>query len=141
MKRAHDGSTVDSDWWYLVASADYAAAPHPEPDGTRGQGTPTPIDPSFQSPFLGKGLKEIAQWLRNKPANVDLDYQFFGILDQQVYKTGKVAVCRLNDPKVEKEIAWCILKQPSQSTLYLGGLDSGLDWQEDVSYAKYIPEI
>ena len=53
----------------------------------------------------------------------------------------QIAVCRLNDPKKEKEVAWCILKPAEESTLYLGGLDSNLDWVDDVRHGKYEVEL
>lgn len=77
----------------------------------------------------------------SKPKSVDVDDRFFGVLDKQTEKSGKIAVCRLNDPKVEKEIAWCILKPAADTTLYLGGLDSNLDWNEDVALGKYILQL
>ena len=53
----------------------------------------------------------------------------------------QVAVCRLNDPKEADEVAWCILRTADYSSLYLAGLDSDLDWEEDVKYGKYETEI
>ncbi|KAL9591494.1 MAG: hypothetical protein Q9179_007666, partial [Wetmoreana sp. 5 TL-2023] len=141
LQKAHDGSTVDAWWWYLLATLDYRAAPQLDPYGPKQTGTPTPIDPSFSSPVAGKSLEDVAQWLRAKPQSVDVDGRYFGVLDKQVEKSGKVAVCRLNDPKVEKEVAWCILKKAEESTLYLCGLDSDLDWVEDVQHGKYTPEL
>ncbi|KAL8922959.1 MAG: hypothetical protein Q9172_003337 [Xanthocarpia lactea] len=126
LQKARDGSTVDLWWWYLVATLDYRAAPQRDEE-RKGPGTQAPIDPSSPSPFVGKSLEDVAQWLRGKPQSVDVDARFFGVLDKQTAKSGKVAVCRLNDPKVEEETAWCILKTAEESTLYLGGLDSNLD--------------
>ncbi|KAL8639554.1 MAG: hypothetical protein Q9226_008859, partial [Calogaya cf. arnoldii] len=66
----------------------YRAAPWRKPDGTQHtMGTPTPIDPSFSSPFSGKSLDDIARWLRGKPQTVNLDDTFFGVLDKQVEKS------------------------------------------------------
>ena len=59
-----------------------------------------------------------------------MDNRIFGVLDEQAGTSGKIAVYRLSDPKVEEEVAWCILKKAEKSTLYLGGLDSDLDWNE-----------
>ena len=53
----------------------------------------------------------------------------------------QVAVSRLNDPNEAEEVAWCILRTADYSSLYLAGLDSDLDWEEDVSHGKYEIEI
>lgn len=140
LQEAHDDPSVDTWWWYL-ATLDYSAAPQRNPDGTGQVGTPTPIDPSFSSPFAGKSLEDVAQWLRGKPQSVDVDDTFFGALDKQAEKSGKIAVCRLNDPKVEREVAWCIMKKAEESTLYLGGLDSNLDWNEDIRNGQYTLDL
>ncbi|KAL8658291.1 MAG: hypothetical protein Q9226_001107 [Calogaya cf. arnoldii] len=139
LQEAHDDPSVGTWWWYL-ATLDYNAAPQRRPD--RGQiGTPTPIDPSFSSPFVGKSLEGVARWLRRKPQSVDVDGRYFGVLDKEAEKSGKIAICRLNDPKVEEEAAWCILRAADYSTLFLAGLDSDLDWNELVQLQKYTLEL
>ncbi|KAL8846739.1 MAG: hypothetical protein Q9221_008182 [Calogaya cf. arnoldii] len=140
LQEAHDDPSVNT-WWWFLATLDYRAAPQRRPDG-RGQiGTPTPIDPSFSSPFVGKSLEDVARWLREKPRSVDVDPRYFGVLDKQAEKSGKIAICRLNDPKVEEEVAWCILREADYSTLFLAGLDSDLDWNELVQLQKYTLEL
>ncbi|KAL9013260.1 MAG: hypothetical protein Q9173_002045 [Seirophora scorigena] len=140
LQEAHDDPSVNNWWWYL-ATLDYRAAPQRKPDGTGQTGTSTPIDPSFSSPFVGKRLEDVAQWLKGKPQSVDLDERYFGVLDKQAEKSGKIAICRLNDPEVEREVAWCILRAADYSTLFLAGLDSDLDWNELVSFQKYTLEL
>ncbi|KAI4120332.1 MAG: hypothetical protein LQ338_007086 [Usnochroma carphineum] len=140
LQKAHDGSTVDAWWWYLAETTDYRAAPQRKPDGTGQEATQTPIDPSFSSAFAGKRLEDVAHWLMSKPKSVDVDDRFFGVLDKKAGE-GKIAICRLNDPKVEKEVAWCILNPADYSTLYLGGLDSDLDWIENVRAGKYTLDL
>ncbi|KAL8656070.1 MAG: hypothetical protein Q9210_000508 [Variospora velana] len=140
LQEAHADVTVDSWWWYL-ATLDYDAAPQRKPDGTGQIGTRPPIDPSFSSPFVGKSLEDVARWLRGKPQSVDVDNRYFGVLDKQAEKSGKVAICRLNDPKVEEEVASCILRKANYSTLFLAGLDSDLDWDDLVTFQKYTLEL
>ncbi|KAL8906214.1 MAG: hypothetical protein Q9171_006357 [Xanthocarpia ochracea] len=141
LEEARRGLGMDGWWWYLVATLDYHAAPQRKLDGTGQDGTPAPIDPSSSSPFVGKSLEDVARWLRGKPQSVDVDDRYFGVLDKQAEKSGKVAICRINDPKVEEEAAWCILNKADYSTLFLGGLDSDLDWEELVSLQKYTLEL
>ncbi|KAL8916911.1 MAG: hypothetical protein Q9208_008275 [Pyrenodesmia sp. 3 TL-2023] len=141
LQEAHDYPGGVNLWWWYLATLDYRDAPHKEADGTHTLGTPTPVDPSFSSPFAGKNLEDVAQWLRGKPQTVNVDDRFFGVLDKQVAESGKIPICRLNDPKVEKEVAWCILRDADYSTLYLAGLDSDVDWQENVQFEKYTLDL
>ncbi|KAL8900044.1 MAG: hypothetical protein Q9207_005882 [Kuettlingeria erythrocarpa] len=140
LQEAHDGQGINSWWWYL-ATLDYDAAPQRKPDGTATSATPVPIDPSFTSPFIGKGLEDVARWLRGKPQNVDVDPRYFGVLDKQAEKSGKIAICRLNDPKVEDKVASCVLNDANYSTLFLAGLDSDLQWDELVYLHPYTLEL
>ncbi|KAL8834669.1 MAG: hypothetical protein Q9176_007354 [Flavoplaca citrina] len=139
LQRAHDDPSVNNWWWYL-ATLDYVTAPRRRPDGTGESGTKTPIDPSFSSPWVGKGLEDIAQWLKGKPESVVVDDRYFGVLDKEAGKSGKIAICRLNDAK-EEEVASCILRKADVSTLFLAGLDSDLDWEELVRFQKYTLQL
>ncbi|KAL8646608.1 MAG: hypothetical protein Q9226_006783 [Calogaya cf. arnoldii] len=140
LQKAKDGSTVEQWWWYLAEVPDYRAAPQERPDYSHDLGTEAPIKPSFSSHFVGKRLEDLTQWLINKPPNVFLDAGFFGVLDKQTERTGKIAICRVNDPK-EPERAWCIQKTAAESTLYMAGLDSIADWNMDVQDHKYEIDI
>ncbi|KAL8784397.1 MAG: hypothetical protein Q9213_003997 [Squamulea squamosa] len=137
LQQAHDNPSVNDWWWYLPATLDYGAAPQRDPKSAGQIGTPTPIDPSLSSPFVGKGLEDVAAWLRGKPESVDLEDRYFGILDKQAGISGKIAICRLNDLRIEKEVAWCILRKAGESASFLAGLDSDLDWNELVRFQKY----
>ena len=79
-------------WWYLAEVPDYRAAPQERPDYSHDLGTEAPINPSFSSRFVGKRLEDLTQWLINKPPNVFLDGGFFGVLDKQTERTGKVSI-------------------------------------------------
>lgn len=70
-----------------------------------------------------------------------MDKRFSGILDKQAGKSGWIAISRITDPKVEKEVAWCILRPADYRTLYLAVLDSNLDWNENVDREKYTLEL
>ncbi|KAL8712543.1 MAG: hypothetical protein Q9225_006926 [Loekoesia sp. 1 TL-2023] len=140
LQKAYDGSTVYRWEWYL-ATSDYAAASQRKPDGTGQQGTIAPISPAFSSLFVGQSLLEVTQWLRDKPKSVDVDPRFFGVLDKQSKNAEKVVLCRLEDPKREKDGATCVLSDAGPSSLWLSGLDSDLDWNEWVKDRRYRPSI
>ncbi|KAL8709483.1 MAG: hypothetical protein Q9225_007446 [Loekoesia sp. 1 TL-2023] len=127
LQKSYDGSTLFLWLWYL-ATLDYDAAPQRKPDGTGQDATRAPIDPSFSSPFIGQSLVGVTQWLRNKPKSVDLDGRYFGILDKQAEKSAKIALCRVEDQERKGGVATCVLVKAEQSTLFLAGLDSDLDW-------------
>ncbi|KAL8948884.1 MAG: hypothetical protein Q9222_004972, partial [Ikaeria aurantiellina] len=137
---AYIGSTTFSWYWYL-ATTDYSAAPRKRPDGRGQQGTVDPVNPSFSSPFAGKSLDDAARWLRSKPQQVDLDPRFFGVLDKQARISGRIAICRLEDPQSKWAPASCLLYKAEESSLHLAGLDSELDWNELVNLKRYIPEV
>lgn len=80
-------------------------------------------------------------WMKNKPQSVDVDDRFFGVLDKEAQASGNIAIRRLNDPRFEEEIASCLLKPAREGTLFLGGLDSSLDWNELINHMKYTLNI
>ena len=90
LQEAHDNPSVELWWWYL-ASPDYRLAPHFRPDPPPEEGTEAPIDPHWSSEFLGMGLEEVAQWLKRMPSSVTLEKRYFGVVDKQTARTGKVS--------------------------------------------------
>ena len=83
--------------------------------------------PFFSSLFVEKGPEDIARWSINKPPRVDMGNRSFRVLGKQTKKSGKIAVSRLNDPKVGGDVAWCMFKRAQESKLYLAGLNSDRD--------------
>ena len=79
-------------WWWYLATPDYHAAPHFKPAGPKEEGTEAPVDPAFNSNYVGKGLEDVAQWLIKKPPTVDVEGRYFGVVDKQTAKTGKVSL-------------------------------------------------
>lgn len=82
-------------WWWYLATPDYRDAPHYTPEPPPEYGTKAPIDPNFTSQYLGMNLEDVAQWLIKKPSDVDVDSRFFGVVDKQTARTGKVGLCIL----------------------------------------------
>jgi hypothetical protein len=46
------------------------------------EGTRPPIPKSFQSPWVGKPMNELVEWLNTKPDDTDLNDCYFAILDK-----------------------------------------------------------
>ncbi len=100
-----------------------------------------PIDPSFKSPFVGQNVKDVTQWLKNKPKSVDLDSHFFGLLDKQAEKSGKVVLCRIGDRVLKGDELSCVLYDGETSTLELGGMEYGR-WEELLEgLGEYTPDV
>ena len=139
IQEAHDGNTVDQWWWYL-ATADYAAAPRFSDDPIDKKWTRRPINRSYHSPFIGRSLKDVVQWIKRKPKDVKLDSHHFGLLDKQSGQSGKVVLCKIGDKYLKGNKVTCLLWDVRTSTLTLGGLNFG-DWEEWLSAGEYIPDI
>ena len=83
----------------------------------------------FRSPFIGKGMDELANWLINKPDNVDLDPKHFAVLDQRAKgKEKSVVVCRIGGELLDNEAIDCMRFDASFAVTFLSGHDPG-DWE------------
>jgi len=141
LQKAHDGSTVDR-WYYYLATDDYASAPHKKPDGPSEDGTEAPIDKSFKSPFVGKSVADVAEWLKKKPKDVALDPNFFAVLDKKAKEgEGSIVLCRLGNDVLKGDELSCVLKTAEDSSLELGGMEYGR-WEELLEDGgEYTPDI
>lgn len=119
---------------------DWDEAPKMRSEGPKYSGTKAPIDASFMSAFAGGSLADAAGYLRNKPASVDLDPTYFGVLDKQA-DWMKVVVCRLEDPAKVTDGATCMLQEAGGSSLFLSGLDSSMDWRCLIESLRYWPVL
>lgn len=139
IQEAHDGSTVNQ-WYLYLAVSDYEFAPRSKPDGTRDQATQVPIPDTFKSSFIGQSLESLAEWLRNKPEDVNLETKFFAVLDKKA-KDGKVVLVRIAGNQGQKTKPSCILVNADESSLRLTGMESGT-WDE-LAHAKgeYAPDF
>ena len=127
---------------FYLATTDYASAPQKGDDPINKKWTTAPIDPSFKSPFVGQTHKNVARWLQNNPVRVAVDPHFFGLLDKQAEKTGKVALCRIGDPVLKGHEVTCLLWEAETSTLLLSGTEYG-DWDDILggNVGPYTPDI
>lgn len=82
---------------------------------------------------------DAAEWLKNKPDDLQLDSYHFAVLDKMAEETGHVAVCRIGKgppqidpvpmvPDVGDDEVTCLLKEASDAGLFLAGLE-GYDWE------------
>ena len=139
LQKAHDGSTVDQ-WYYYLATENYASAPQKKSRGGGQEGTEAPIDKSFRSPFIGHKVADVAEWLTKKPNSVDLEDKFFAVLDKKAEK-GMVALCRIGNREGEGDEVSCVLMKAEESSLTLAGMEYGT-WEELLhGRGEYTPEI
>jgi len=139
IQQAHDGSTVNQ-WYFYLAVSDYDLAPRPKPDGTRDQATKTPVPDSFKSPFIGQSLESLAEWLRDKPEEVNLETKFFAVLDKKA-KDKKVVLVRIAGNQGQEIKPSCVLVDADESSLRLAGMESGT-WGELVhAKGEYTPDF
>lgn len=111
-------------WNFWLASQSYESAPKK----IRNQGqedTRTPIDPSFRSAFISKKAEDVAEWLKDKPNDVDLDEHHFAILDRGAEEDETVVVCRIGDAHFKGDkLDW--IRFPAKTS---GGMDYG-NWED-----------
>lgn len=126
------------------------AAPQKKPEGGGQEATEAPLPSSFKPAFVGKTATEVATWLKNKPDKVDLEGKFFAVLDKKAVggkdgagkvKENKVVLCRIGDEEGQDEKVQCVLMSAGQSTLRLGGLESGEFDELIEGQGEYVPEI
>lgn len=83
---------------HLVSTKDYDSLP--DFNGPMAvPGTQPPIPPTWQSPFLGKSLEEIAEWVRGIPKPPKAVCKaFFAVLKKEVYEErGIVMICKVGE--------------------------------------------
>ena len=127
-------------WYYYLATEDYDSAPQKKPKGGGQEGTEAPIDESFKSPFIGQSLEDVAEWLQKRPKSVDLEGNFFAVLDKKA-ETGSVALCRIGNREGAGDAISCVLMKAEESSLTLAGMEYGT-W-EDLLHGRgeYKPEL
>ena len=84
--------------------------------GLRDQATKAPIPETFKSPFVGQSIESLAEWLRKKPEDVNLETKFFAVLDRKA-KDGKVVLVRIADDHEQKTKPSCVLIDTKKSSL------------------------
>lgn len=77
----------------LWLATDYDDAPKKD-HNTIHERTEFPIDKGYKSPFAGKKVEDVVEWLKQKPEDVDLNEHFFAILDKTA-EGGEIVVCRI----------------------------------------------
>ena len=110
------------------------AAPQKKPEGGGQEATEAPLPSSFQPVFVGKTVTDVAEWLKNKPDEVDLEGKFFGVLDKEAAgekdesgkeKRNKVVLCRIGGREGRDDSVQCVLVSAEESPLTLGGMEYG----------------
>jgi hypothetical protein len=111
-------------WDFWLANPRYESSPKKLKN--QGQeGTKAPIDPSFQSGFVGKKVEDVAEWLKNKPDYVDLEEYHFAILDRGAEEDKTVVACRIGDAELKGDKLDRVRFPAKMSALHLGGMEYG----------------
>ena len=123
-----------------MATDDYKFAPQIKPEGGGQEGTEAPIDGAFESPFVGHSVADVAKWLKKKPESVDLEANFFAVLDKKA-ESGSVVLCRIGDRDGKGDALSCVLVKVEESSLTLAGMEYG-GWEELLEgRGEYTPEV
>ena len=72
----------------------------------------------------------MADWIHNKPREVQLETKFFAVLDKMANDM-KVVLCRIADDEGKKTEPSCVLMNADQASLRLAGMEVGT-WAEMV---------
>ncbi|KAF7186720.1 hypothetical protein HII31_11952 [Pseudocercospora fuligena] len=127
LEKAKSTSSVNDLW--LLSGSDYSDAPQ---KGHRkvNTGTDPPISDSFKSPFTGRKLSDLVQWLQAKPENVDLDDHYFAILDRKAEAPSEsVVLCKIGDIDLQGDTVTCFRVEATSASSFLSGMEYG-EWEE-----------
>ncbi|KAF2113500.1 hypothetical protein BDV96DRAFT_661639 [Lophiotrema nucula] len=113
---------------FWLAKENYDDAPKRE-TGKAHEGDAPPISRDYTSPFIGKKVEDVADWLRNKPDSTDLDLHHFAILDKTA-QDGKIVICRIGGPKLKDQSDLDFMRLSAlDGTQFLRGISAGM-WEE-----------
>ena len=134
LQKAYDGSTIDA-WDFYLAVEDYDLAPKHVP-GKPSSGTKAPIPENFKSPFVGKPVTDAAEWLKQKPEDVQLESKFFALLDKKAVD-GNIVLCNIG----KEDKVTCVLEKADKALLELEGMEAGR-WEQLIhGRGEYIPDV
>ena len=115
-----------------LATQDYLEAPQKETakqEMKANEGTPLPIPGSFNWPFVGQTVEDVAEWLKQKPASVDLDAHHFAILDRKSGKDRSIVVCKIGDIDLKGDRLNYHRYPAQRASTLLMGIEYG-EWEE-----------
>ncbi|EON67541.1 hypothetical protein W97_06909 [Coniosporium apollinis CBS 100218] len=118
-------------WCYWLADQ-YETAP-PDTDEGGIDGTKAPIDKDWKSPFIGRTLRECADFLRKAPSSAWLDRNFFAVVEEHTLDKGVITLCRIGNWVGEGDEITSLPARLRESGDLLGGMDpdSWDEWLED----------
>lgn len=112
------GATLPLFW---LATNNYEDATIKKEDSTN-LGTEPPIPDGWTSPWIGKSVEDVAKWLRAKPDFVDLDSNYFAVLDAKAVD-GTVVVCKIGDKQTKGDEITMVRDQARHSSTHLAGME------------------
>jgi hypothetical protein len=114
---------------FLLAPISYDDLPKHE-SGKLHQGDEPPISSDYKTPWSSKKVEDAAEWMRNIPAEKDIDHNFFAILDKSA-ADGKIVICRIGGRNLRDLSSLDWLRFPAEDgALKLRVTEPG-DWEQD----------
>lgn len=116
---------------FWLASKDYDA-PKKHDGPKEGMTPPIPVD--FASPWIGRPMKDLVEWLKAKPEDDNLNDRHFAVLDTGARDDPPtLVVCRFGNLRGEGDDVYTLRKGPSTAVDHLVGCPSD-GWDEYVRY-------
>ena len=114
---------------FWLASESFDDAPEKQEEEL-GEGTIPPISKDFKSPWTGKKIDKLVQWLQAKPENIDLNARHFAVLDNGARDDPPtMVVCRVGDQFGDGDKVFMMLLNPEDAANHLRGADADV-WVE-----------
>ncbi|KAL8869593.1 MAG: hypothetical protein Q9174_004161 [Haloplaca sp. 1 TL-2023] len=127
LNKAEEGAREDdyAGWFYKYVPTKDALLSVSEPFNC----TKTPVG-NIPSEFLNNSLEELAAILTSAPSEIDLNREYFAVLDERTESDGSVLLCFIDDEDDEGKVDW-VRHTSLTSSLSLGGMSMSCgSWDE-----------
>ena len=125
---------------FWLATDNYEDAPKKKPYW-RSEGTIPPIPKDFTSPWIGRNIRELVQWLKDEPEETDLNGRHFAVLDKGARdESPTVVCCRFGDLHAQGDKLYLVRESSVGAVEHLVGAASDT-WDEVTRRGKRNAEI
>jgi len=120
---------------WTMQSASYKDLPRFEGNPRKTMPIPTSKLESFDSEFIGKTLDELAEFLKQSPDDLQINRQYFVVVDGETKKRGKMCLCKIEAGKVAT-----FRRDIDDAGLAVGNLTRPGKWEEMKENAEPLEE-